>query len=454
MMMMCAISGRVPNVPVVSKTSGLMFEKELIEKHILNHGKCPITGDSLTVDDIIVMITTSEEVQNSSSAAPALIGSSSSSKNLKAAAMESPCPQFPDSIAKDIYLNRIGSSQQRNYRKISPFLATVDALRGYIFNKGYTLHKSPGVLSLDIDNFKDIIATGGADTNAVVFDRLSRKIVSELSGHSKQVTSVKFANKGELVVTGSGDNTVRVWKKSEKGSYKCKKILGHHTAEVRAVTIHPSQKYFVTASLDRTWKFYDLSSESLIAQVSCCMESESVSTAVFHPDGHIFGTCFASGFVSFWDVAKQDEILKIDAHKGRPVTSIAFSENGYTLATAASECVKLWDLRFLRTMKTLTFPSDDIFTQTRLRSAPDDILRSVDFDYSGKYLATGGACMISIYEIAAVSDPVTTFSHMSGRGDLSCVKFGKDAKYVAAARTLDSKLLLFGPSEGKDSYNC
>ncbi|XP_074354357.1 pre-mRNA-processing factor 19-like isoform X3 [Apium graveolens] len=48
------------------------------------------------------------------------------------------------------------------------------------------------------------------------------------------VTSVKFVNKGELVVTGSGDNTVHVWKRSEKGSYKCKDIVDHHTAEVSA----------------------------------------------------------------------------------------------------------------------------------------------------------------------------------------------------------------------------
>ncbi|XP_074354356.1 pre-mRNA-processing factor 19-like isoform X2 [Apium graveolens] len=74
------------------------------------------------------------------------------------------------------------------------------------------------------------------------------------------VTSVKFVNKGELVVTGSGDNTVHVWKRSEKGSYKCKDIVDHHTAEVRAVTVHPSQKYFVTASLDCFCnKWYQLS---------------------------------------------------------------------------------------------------------------------------------------------------------------------------------------------------
>lgn len=41
--------------------------------------------------------------------------------------------------------------------------------------------------SLQLCIYRGIIATGGADTNAVVFDLLSRKTVSSLSGHSEKV---------------------------------------------------------------------------------------------------------------------------------------------------------------------------------------------------------------------------------------------------------------------------
>ncbi|KAK1391383.1 Pre-mRNA-processing factor 19 [Heracleum sosnowskyi] len=450
MMMTCSFSGQVPKFPVVSKPSGLLFEKEVIEKHIRDYGKCPVTGDWLTMDDIIAITMGPRPEPYSNSDAQAVNGSSSTNTKKtseRIVKVKTAAEKSEGSITKVIEFHRKSLSQTRkNCRKISSSRANVNStLRGYTFNKSYTLHETstPGVLSLDIDHSKDIIATGGADSNAVVFELSSGK-TSTLSGHSEKVTCVKFANKGELVVTGSGDNSVRVWKKSEKGSYEFKGIFDHHTAEVRAVTIHPSQKYFVTAALDRTWQLYDLSSES---RVACGMGSESFSTAVFHPDGHIFGTCATGtckrdlGLVRFWDVAIQDEILNIDAHKGSEVTSIAFSENGYTLATAARDGVKLWDLRFLRTMETL--PSFDKNTRKR----------SVDFDHSGKYLATGGA-HISIYQITPAPDHIATFSDISGRGDMSCVKFGKDAKYVASARTLDSKLLYFGPSGGYKSLNC
>lgn len=36
--------------------------------------------------------------------------------------------------------------------------------------------------------YQDVIATGGVDTNAVLFDRPSGQIVTTLSGHSKKVS--------------------------------------------------------------------------------------------------------------------------------------------------------------------------------------------------------------------------------------------------------------------------
>ncbi|XP_051127998.1 pre-mRNA-processing factor 19-like isoform X2 [Andrographis paniculata] len=51
--MNCSISGEVPEEPVVSKNSGLLFERRLIERHISDFGKCPITGEPMTIDDVV-----------------------------------------------------------------------------------------------------------------------------------------------------------------------------------------------------------------------------------------------------------------------------------------------------------------------------------------------------------------------------------------------------------------
>jgi pre-mRNA-processing factor 19 len=52
-MLKCALSGKVLEKPVLSKLTGHLFEKELIEAHIDKTGQCPITGKQLTKDDLI-----------------------------------------------------------------------------------------------------------------------------------------------------------------------------------------------------------------------------------------------------------------------------------------------------------------------------------------------------------------------------------------------------------------
>lgn len=51
--MLCAISGEAPEVPVVSKKTGLVYEKRLIEKYIEEHGTEPGTDTELDVDDLL-----------------------------------------------------------------------------------------------------------------------------------------------------------------------------------------------------------------------------------------------------------------------------------------------------------------------------------------------------------------------------------------------------------------
>lgn len=51
--MFCSISGTVPEDPVISKKSGHLFERRLIEKYIRETGKCPITQESLSLEELL-----------------------------------------------------------------------------------------------------------------------------------------------------------------------------------------------------------------------------------------------------------------------------------------------------------------------------------------------------------------------------------------------------------------
>ncbi|MED6144129.1 E3 ubiquitin-protein ligase prp19 [Stylosanthes scabra] len=204
--------------------------------------------------------------------------------------------------------------------------------------------------------------------------------------------------------------------------------------KVEAVTVNKTNKYFVTASLDGTWCLYDLSSGTCLTQVSdTSSSSEGYTSAAFHPDGVILGAGTTDALVKIWDVKRQEVAATLEGHAG-PVTAISFSENGYFLATAAHDGVKLWDLR-KPNMNFRNFAPYVSETPTN----------SVEFDHSGSFLAVAGSD-IRIYQVANMKSEwncIKTFPDLSGTGKDTCVKFGPDAKYIAAG-SMDRNLRIFG----------
>ena len=47
------VSGEVPTQGVISKKTGLLFEKRLIEKHLEYSKTCPVTNQEMQLDDLI-----------------------------------------------------------------------------------------------------------------------------------------------------------------------------------------------------------------------------------------------------------------------------------------------------------------------------------------------------------------------------------------------------------------
>jgi len=55
------------------------------------------------------------------------------------------------------------------------------------------------------------IVTGSEDNTAKVWDALTGKETLTLKGHTKAIHSVAFSPDGKRILTGSKDNTARIW---------------------------------------------------------------------------------------------------------------------------------------------------------------------------------------------------------------------------------------------------
>uniref|UniRef100_A0ACD5Y7A6 Uncharacterized protein n=1 Tax=Avena sativa TaxID=4498 RepID=A0ACD5Y7A6_AVESA len=266
-------------------------------------------------------------------------------------------------------------SAKRNERQVPPTLAPFDALKRYSSHP-LNMTSRLGILSMDIHPSKEIVATGGIDTNTLLFDWPSSQIVCTLTGHSKKIiTSLKFVNRNGLFITaGSADKAVRISSSS-------------------------------SSSRDNSWRFYDISTRSCLAQVTDASVQEGYTSTAFHPDGGlILATGTTDGAVKIWDVMKaQSSVINICQHAGPVNAAISFSENGRHLATAAGiDGVQIWDLR--KCSNPLCSYSSD---------AP---INAVEFDFNGSYhLAVGGSdariCTVRDFDCMSVktlTDPSLT----------------------------------------------
>merc|ERR1712062_529637 len=153
--------------------------------------------------------------------------------------------------------NVLTTERKRRGKTVPEGLLTADDIKQFgVVGTHPGLHSAsvPGLLALDIsvaDTNK--VVTGGADKNATVFNKETETVVAQLRGHTKKVNRVVYHMREDVVITGSHDNTVRV--------YLCKqwetlKVVGEHTAIATGVRFGQNATYLASTSMDRTLKIY------------------------------------------------------------------------------------------------------------------------------------------------------------------------------------------------------
>ncbi|OJJ65575.1 hypothetical protein ASPBRDRAFT_100228, partial [Aspergillus brasiliensis CBS 101740] len=111
-----------------------------------------------------------------------------------------------------------------------------------------------------------------------------------LEGHSGMVHSVAFSNNGQLLASGSGDCTIKLWNAA-------------------------------TGALKHTLKGH----------------SESVYSVAFSNDGQLLASSSYDSTIKLWDTATGALKYTLEGHS-KSVDSVAFSNNGQLLASGSGDC--------------------------------------------------------------------------------------------------------------------
>ncbi|KAJ4751346.1 hypothetical protein LUZ62_085751 [Rhynchospora pubera] len=167
------------------------------------------------------------------------------------------------------------------------------------------------------------------------------KLVSTISAHNERATDVACSptEMKLLVASASADRTAKLW--DNNGNLLT--TFKGHLDRLGRIAFHPSGKYLGTASFDKTWRLWDVSTgKELLLQEG---HSRSVYSICFHPDGSLAASCGLDSLARVWDLRTGRSILAFEGHV-KPVLGISFSPNGYHLATGSEDnFCRIWDLR-------------------------------------------------------------------------------------------------------------
>ncbi|PNY24662.1 Pre-mRNA-processing factor 19 [Tolypocladium capitatum] len=435
--MLCGISGESPQEPVVSKKSGVVYEKRLIEQYINEHGTEPSTGEALIAQDLLP-IKSSAIVRPrppTLTSIPALLATFQNEWDtlaLETYNLKEQLARTREELATALYQNdaavrviaRLTRERDEARESLSKVTVTDGALNGeemvvdsvetlpealaervdethQSMSKGRKKRPVPKdwvsgeeisafesetsnslplsqATSLDLEG--DYAALGGLKGEAAIYsiqaDTLERQVPV-----NEPVTDTLWA--GTKVFFATSQGTIKVY---EGGNAVAS--LSEHAGPATALSAHPGGELLASVGTDKSVVFYDLGSMKRVSRV---FTDASLTTCAFHPDGHLVAAGTASGDVKLFmtKTLEQAAVFKL----GAPVQALAFSENGFWLAATAKgqTTVTIFDLR----------KDGDAATAKVLEIGGS--VQSLAWDYTGQFLATGGASGLTVQQYAKSS---------------------------------------------------
>ncbi len=167
-------------------------------------------------------------------------------------------------------------------------------------------------------------ALGKAVYGALEFNRFT--------GHQDGVWGVDITKDGETLVTGSWDQTLKLWQRNGK----LLKTLSDHKNRVYKVKFSHNNQLIASASIDRTIKLWTIDGQLLRTLVT----HKPVYDVSFSPDDQTLIAATGNN-IQVWTV--EGKLLKqLRGHKAE-VYDVEFSHNGqFFLSSGKDHSIKLW----------------------------------------------------------------------------------------------------------------
>ena len=193
-----------------------------------------------------------------------------------------------------------------------------------------------------------ILASGSNDQTIRLWNVHTGQCLKTLRGHTSWIQSLAFSPNGQILASGSNDQTVKLWNVS---TGECLQTFLGHSNRVFFTTFSPNGQTLVTGSEDQTVRVWDVNTGSCLRVLE--IPINWVLSIALSPDGQTLATGSDGTTVKFWDLAT-GECIKTLPYYNTQVWAVAFSPDGKTLVTGSEDkTVKIWDILTGNCLQTL-----------------------------------------------------------------------------------------------------
>jgi len=209
------------------------------------------------------------------------------------------------------------------------------------------------------------IVTGSWDNSARIWN--AETGVAELkleSGHTEYVNTAVFSPDGSMVLTASDDRTAMLW---DAKTGEILKTFRGHGDRVRSAVFSSDQQRILTASDDKTARIWDVESGQVLHTLA--RHEQAVLCAAFSSDDSRVITGGEDTSAIIWEVTAEPKVLfRLEGHTAS-VTSVAFSPDATRVITGSRDnTAKIWDAQTGKEILTLKGHSEEV---TSVAFSPD-----------------------------------------------------------------------------------
>ena len=272
----------------------------------------------------------------------------------------------------------------------------------------------------------NMLASGSRDDTVRLWDVNTGIEIRSLTAHKGSVYSVAFSHNGTTLASGGSDETVRLWD-VETGAVL--HTLKGHTRSINDVTFNHDSTMLASAALFENIRLWDVAIGTEIRTFT--VGRNGAFCAAFSPDGNILAGGGHDKTVRLWDADTGTELHTLKGHTHH-IRTVDFSPDGNTVASNGGwdETIRLWHVTTgteLHTLKGHTYP-----------------ISSITFHPNGNMLASGSSDnTIRLWDVATGTERRTFADHSdSGNAFMST-----DTK-VHATRNIDYTIRLSDAETG------